>query len=221
MMAPTKDLSVEVIAKIIGLKEAGHTTKEIVDLVGVSRTSVKKYVARHRDEGAGSLPLPKKRPGRKRKTSRYAENIWGCFTGRALGELVILPKNLKVNQHNYLELLSDYLPDSFERTGAKVFQQDGAPAHTARSVTTWLEDCEVAFIKDWPGNSPDVNPIENLWALIKKDLQGHDVSSLPRLEAAIKDSWNKIPASTLENLAKSLPKRLREVKKKKGNPTKY
>ncbi len=39
--------------------------------------------------------------------------------------------------------------------------QDGAPCHTAKTVVTWLDDCMVNYFKDWPGNSPDINPIEN------------------------------------------------------------
>ncbi|KAG0710802.1 WD repeat-containing protein 20 [Chionoecetes opilio] len=68
---------------------------------------------------------------------------------------------------------------------SRAFQQDGAPAHTAKSVTQWLDDCMVPFIKDWPGNSLDLNPIENLWHMVKKELQGKDVSSIPKLEKAI------------------------------------
>ena len=50
-----------------------------------------------------------------------------------------------------------------QKTNDTVFQQDGAKPHTARSVTQWLRDCEVHFIHDWPGNSPDLNLIENLY----------------------------------------------------------
>lgn len=147
--------------------------------------------------------------------------VWGCFSGHGLGKLVVLPKNIRVNANVYYELLNDHLPECFELCQARVFQQDGAPAHTAQSVVQWLRDCKVPFIEDWPGNSPDINPIENLWAIVKKDLQGKDVSSIPRLEAAIQESWNNIPATTVHNLALSLPRRLCSVIKKKGGPTKY
>ena len=73
--------------------------------------------------------------------------------------------------------------------GAKVFQQDGAPAHMARSVVQWLHDCEVNFISDWPGNSPNLNWIENLWYLIRHDLRGKDISSVPQLTQALQEFW--------------------------------
>ncbi len=42
-----------------------------------------------------------------------------------------------------------------------IFQQDLAPAHTAKSTRSWLNDHGVGVL-DWPANSPDLN-IENLW----------------------------------------------------------
>ena len=85
---------------------------------------------------------------------------------------------MSVNQHTYFELLCDNLPDSLEKCNASWFMQDGAPAHTARSVTQWLEDCGVDYFKKWPGNSPDLNPIEHVWHIIKKQLQDRDVSTV-------------------------------------------
>ena len=142
--------------------------------------------------------------------------VWAGFTYYGVGKLVVLPANEKVNQYNYLELLADYLPDCFEETKAEVFMQDGAPAHTAKLVTDWLRDCEVSYIKDWPGNSPDINPKEYLWGLMKRKLRDMDTSSVPRLESAIRQLWASIPDTTLQNLALSVPGRLQKVIQRKG-----
>ena len=147
--------------------------------------------------------------------------VWGCFSGRGLGKLIVLPANIKVNQDIYYELLNEHLEECFELTGASVFQQDGAPCHTAKSVITWLKDCEIKFIEDWPGNSPDLNPIENLWQVVKHGLQGKDVSTLPKLEKEIRACWDAIPTKKLHDLAMSMPRRLKDVKKRSGHPTKY
>ena len=93
--------------------------------------------------------------------------------------------------------------------------------HTAKSVKTWLKDCGINFIENWPGNSPDLKQIENLWQMVKHGLQGKDISSLPKLEKKIKAIWDAIPTQKLHDLAMSMPRRLREVKKCKGCPTKY
>lgn len=147
--------------------------------------------------------------------------VWCCFTAQSVYELVVLPKNEYMNQYNYLELLCDHLPEAFERCGATIFMQDSAPCHTAKSVVQWLKDCKVRFFDDWPGNSPDLNPIENLWSIVKRALQGQDISSVPRLETAVRQAWREITPQTLTNLSESLPRRLREVIKRKGGNTKY
>lgn len=147
--------------------------------------------------------------------------VWGCFGYYGVGELIVLPKNEYMNQYNYLELLCDHLPRSFHLCRSKYFMQDGAPCHTAKSVVKWLDDCCIPFFNDWPGNSPDLNPIENLWSIIKRDLGGKDISSVPRLEAAIRASWESLLPSTIRNLCLSLPNRLAEVRRRKGRATKY
>ncbi len=48
-----------------------------------------------------------------------------------------------------------------------IFQQDLAPSHSAKSTKSWLNNHGVGEL-DWPVNSPDLNPIENLWSIVKK-----------------------------------------------------
>ena len=147
--------------------------------------------------------------------------VWGCFGYHGVGKLVVLPKNVTVNKDRYLELLSEHLYECFQRCQSEIFMQDGAPCHTAKLIKEWFDFVQVKFIKDWPGNSPDLNPIENLWGLIKGKLRGRDTSSLPKLEAAIVDVWNNINPQWLQHLALSLPNRLFSCKKAMGCPTRY
>lgn len=147
--------------------------------------------------------------------------VWGCFTYHGVGDLVVLPANQKMNQYNYLELLCDELPDAFEKTKATLFMQDGAPCHTAKLVKRWLYDCEVPYFKVWPGNSPDLNPIENLWAILKRRIRDRDTSSVPKLEAVLREERANFPEEILHKLADSLPRRLTKCLKRKGNTTKY
>ena len=157
------------------------------------------------------------------KTVKHPDSVmvWGCFGYHGVGKLVVLKKNEKMNQNNYLELLCDYLPDSMDETNTSVFMQDGAPCHTAKSVRKWLDDCEVKYFEDWPGNSPDINPIENMWGLMKRRLQDVPTPSVPALIDAIRKLWDNFPADDLHAYANSLPKRLKEVIKSKGYPINY
>ncbi len=51
-----------------------------------------------------------------------------------------------------------------------IFQQDLAPAHTAKSTKSWLNDYGVGVL-DWPANSPDLNSRENLWGIVKRKMR--------------------------------------------------
>ena len=66
-----------------------------------------------------------------------------------------------------------------------IFQQDLAPAHTARSTKTWF-DAHAITVLDWPANSPDLNPIENLWGILKRKMRGTRPNNKEELTASIK-----------------------------------
>lgn len=77
----------------------------------------------------------------------------------------------------------------------------------------------------WPLYSPDLNPIENLWAILKNK---SELRALPRGEGtldilfnALKEEWQEISVEILSSLIESMSRRLAEVKEKKGWYTKY
>ena len=58
-----------------------------------------------------------------------------------------------------------------------VYQDDNAPAHRARTVGTFLEDQGVEHLP-WPACSPDMNPIENLWAEVTRKINNNELRQL-------------------------------------------
>ncbi len=65
-----------------------------------------------------------------------------------------------------------------------IFQQDLAPAYTAKSTKSWLNIHGVGVL-DWPANSPDLNPIENLWGIVKRKMKNkrlHTTSAVPQTD---------------------------------------
>ena len=147
--------------------------------------------------------------------------VWGAFSYYGLGDLVFLPPKTTMNQWGYLELLYDHGQESMDKCQATMFQQDGAPCHRAKTVMNHFENCGISILKNWPGNSPDISPIENLWALMKAELRKKNITSIPQLKEELNHLWNNMNVEWCQKLADSLPKRLAEVKRKKGHAIKY
>ena len=74
----------------------------------------------------------------------------------------------------------------------------------------------------WPGNLPDLNPIENLWNWLKDQLQDKHVTNLNILQEEIKRLWCLgTPRDLLKKLSDSMPTRLQRVIEAGGEMTKY
>jgi hypothetical protein len=110
--------------------------------------------------------------------------FWGCFSKLGLGPLVALEGTMKAA--NYVELLRDtVLPELAAAGRPMTFMQDNAPCHKARVVMDFLAENNVETL-DWPPQSPDMNPIENLWAIIKQKRQKNMVYLCPKTRLSSK-----------------------------------
>ncbi len=97
--------------------------------------------------------------------------IWGAMSSAGVGPLCFL--KTKVTAPVYQEILEHFMlpsADQLFKDADFIFQQDLAPAHTAKSTKSWLNDHGVGVL-DWPANSPDLNPIENLWGIVKRKMR--------------------------------------------------
>ena len=76
------------------------------------------------------------------------------------GLYLILP-NTTINGPKYVKLLKEKLKLHMHVPSCTIFMQDGTPLHQSKSVTDFLKN--KISVLEWAGNSPDINPIENLW----------------------------------------------------------
>ena len=94
--------------------------------------------------------------------------FWGCFSKSKVGNLI--PIESYMNSQKYLEILQNELNQNLEKTGCETFQDDSAPCHRAKIIKEYFQKENITQLP-WPGNSHDLNPIENLWAMLKRKLR--------------------------------------------------
>ena len=101
-----------------------------------------------------------------------------------------------------------------------IFQQDNDPKHTCHLVRDWLQDMHMPLLA-WPAQSPDLNPIENLWSILDKRLSHRTPQNEAELFAVIESGWNALDQPLLQSLVESMPRRCQAVIDNRGYPTKY
>ena len=76
-------------------------------------------------------------------------------------------------------------------------------------------------VLNWPANSPDLNPIENLWGIVKRKMRYARLNNAEELKATIRATWALITPEQCHRLIDSMPRRIAAVIQAKGAPTKY
>ncbi len=122
--------------------------------------------------------------------------IWAAMSSAGVGPLCFLKST--VNAAIYQEILEHFMLPSADKLYGDadfIFQQDLAPAHTAKGAKSWFNDHGVTVL-DWPANSPDQNPIENIWRIVKRKMRDTRPNNTDDLKAAIKATWASLHLSS-------------------------
>ena len=114
--------------------------------------------------------------------------VWGCITATGPGPLTFVEGH--IDSKKYIEILQEQLEPLLDeiplsRRFKTTFQHDNAPPHISKYSKAALSKMHI-IISSWPALSPDLNIIENVWALLKRAVRKHEATSIPSLKKAIR-----------------------------------
>ncbi|CAF0963481.1 unnamed protein product [Rotaria magnacalcarata] len=126
-------------------------------------------------------------------------SVWGCISGGAHAPLLI-----------YNEALPMFIHNAFNAGDHNwTYVQDNAPSHTSKYTMHWMKNNGIHLVK-WPASSPDLNPIENLWDHIDKQLRKLKPTNVGQLQTMIEDRWLGITAKQCLTFVNSMPRRIKQ-----------
>lgn len=146
--------------------------------------------------------------------------VWGMISSTGVGPIIRLNGNM--NAEVYKQLLQQHVVPNlrFSACQPAIFMQDNAPCHKAKKVMTFLEEEEVG-VMNFPAQSPDLNPIENLWKIIGERAQKRNPQNQDHLWELLRAEWEGINSELCKKLIRSCGRRCSAVIKSKGMFTKY
>jgi transposase len=158
------------------------------------------------------------------KSGRTSTMVWGAFVASTKLPLVFMPPGRRTAT-DFVEIVYEPVLGPFlEAQGTAsnlILMEDGAPVHRSNTPKCWRQSRKLKKL-EWPANSPDLNPIENLWKLLKDHVQQkHRPAHANEMNMALTTEWEAITSEKLESLVASMPERIAAVIRAKGGATRW
>lgn len=136
--------------------------------------------------------------------------VAGGLSYNGVGKLIFITGTMR--SFSYLQALKLYR-DDIQRLGVNLyFQQDNAPCHTSKSCQNYIETNFPKRLSFWPANSPDLSPIEELWALVQEKLSKYTFNDTNEMVKKLQTIWNRIPKKLCQNLVSSFDRKIELIK---------
>jgi hypothetical protein len=149
--------------------------------------------------------------------------VWGGICASGKTPLIFIERNVKINAKAYQNIILKGVlePWAKKHFGNKrwTLQQDMAPAHSAQTTMDLCGELFPRFWgkKDWPPNSPDLNPMDySVWGILEEKISRKSYATLDQLKYALRKAWDEIEVETLQKIIKNFPKRLKACIEAKG-----
>ena len=131
-----------------------------------------------------------------------------------------------MNSERYLKVLEDHVyPLSFrlgDPSSEWIFMDNNVPCYQSNSVRDYKASAGIRSL-DWPAKSPDLNPIEHVWAIMKRRIRrqirpGDDMN---QLESLVRREWDQLDQQVIRSLVDSMPSWVRKVIEHEGDESGY
>jgi hypothetical protein len=149
--------------------------------------------------------------------------VWGCFSKKGFGKLVLFKRTLnsklmcKIYKNGLLPSVKKWFGES---SNYWKLLEDNDPKHTSQMSKTFKVKNGIHSLP-WPSQSPDCNPIENVWALMKLKINRQPPTSINNFVARIKKEWKNLSIEFAEKLVDSMKNRVELLIERKGDYINY
>ena len=148
---------------------------------------------------------------------------WGCFSAHGPGYMAMFDGSL--DAAGLRDIFRDYLlptvKEHFDEGADWWLLHDNDPGrHHSQLLRTFMHNNYIRPL-DFPPYSPDLNPIENLWADMDKRMDSSAADTKEELEKLVADTWAATSKEYLRSLALSMPHRIQQVIDRNGEYTDY
>ena len=150
--------------------------------------------------------------------------LWGCMSVTGVGNACRILTTM--NSSVYIEILRDHMRPSTVwllpyPNAPYILQQDNDPKHTSRKTCAWLVKSHVATLAR-PSQSPDLNPLEQLWAVLKRRVGAQPApATVEQLWERVEREWWSIDPELCRRLVASMPRRIEAVIKARGGSVRF
>jgi DDE superfamily endonuclease/Transposase len=147
--------------------------------------------------------------------------IWACFSSQGVGAIQIFDDTMDTRL--YTDTMQRFMKPCALRlwpSGAWFYLQDNASYHKSHRSLEWFHNNGVDLV-ELPPHSPDLNPIENLWADLKRRVESRFPHSIPELKQIVTEEWENTTQLTCSSLVDSMHDRMLAVVATCGHKTGY
>ena len=160
----------------------------------------------------------------------FKVHVWGAICVREKVGMQTFTQNM--DRHLYRQILNNHLYENATTMFGRrqwFFQQDNDPKHTSGDVQNDLKARLPKRVLPWPSYSPDLNPIENVWAVLKRNVEKKVKAMVAQKQnvsqetfiTLVEEEWNNLSEEVLLNNIHSMQNRIQQCIAMEGNNTKY